>query len=220
MKVLTFSYDDGVQYDERLMEIFLRYGMRCTWNLNSGLMEEEKGWQSGAAWIHRMKPERMAKLYRDHEIATHMVTHPDPTKLNNEELRREILDDVKALETLFKRPVVGMAYPFGRYNDQVVEVVRECGIRYSRTVQSTCDFKRPSDLLRLNPTCHHNDAELFALAEAFLKAPQEEDLLFYVWGHSYEFEADQNWERIEEFCKLMTGRAEINYMTNAEALLR
>ena len=33
MKALTFSYDDGVTTDERLIEIFKRYGMKCTFNL-------------------------------------------------------------------------------------------------------------------------------------------------------------------------------------------
>ena len=219
MKILTFSYDDGVQYDERLMEIFMRYGMRCTWNINSGLMSEKNVFQKGNATVHRLSPDKLVKLYGDHEIAVHMVTHPDPTALSKEKLYEEIADDKAALETLFKRPVVGMAYPFGRYNDEVVEAVRACGIRYARTVQSTRSFVMPTDLLRLPATCHHKDEELFALAEAFLKAPKDENLLFYVWGHSYEFEEHQNWQRIEDFCKMMAGRDDIAYLDNAQALL-
>lgn len=34
-------------------------------------------------------------------------------------------------------------------------------------------------------------------------------MLFYVWGHSYEFDVNNNWERIEEFCKMLGGRDDI-----------
>ena len=35
-KALTFSYDDGVEQDIRLVEILDKYGMKGTFNLNSG----------------------------------------------------------------------------------------------------------------------------------------------------------------------------------------
>ena len=37
-KAITFSYDDGVTQDRRLIEIFNRYGLRATFNLNSELL--------------------------------------------------------------------------------------------------------------------------------------------------------------------------------------
>ena len=38
----------------------------------------------------------------------------------------------------------------------------------------------------------------------------------YVWGHAKEFEVDGNWDLIEEFCKMMSGREDIWYATNIE----
>ena len=35
-KVLTFSYDDGVVQDIRLAGIFDKYGLKCTFNINTG----------------------------------------------------------------------------------------------------------------------------------------------------------------------------------------
>lgn len=40
----------------------------------------------------------------------------------------------------------------------------------------------------------------------------------YVWGHSYEFDADDNWNRIEEFCRIVGGREDIWYATNIEII--
>lgn len=39
-----------------------------------------------------------------------------------------------------------------------------------------------------------------------------------MWGHSYEFDVNNNWERIEEFCKMLGGRDDIFYGTNAQCL--
>ena len=40
--------------------------------------------------------------------------------------------------------------------------------------------------------------------------------LFYIWGHSYEFDRNDNWDRIEEICEKLGGREDIWYATNIE----
>ena len=40
--------------------------------------------------------------------------------------------------------------------------------------------------------------------------------LMYVWGHSYEFDRDDTWGVIEEFCKYMQGCDDVWYCTNLE----
>ena len=57
------------------------------------------------------------------------------------------------------------------------------------------------------------------LAREFLAADDDTPRLFYVWGHSYEFDINNNWDVIEEFCKLMAGHEDIFYGTNTEVLL-
>ena len=34
-KALTFSYDDGIEQDRKLVDIFNHYGMKATFNLNT-----------------------------------------------------------------------------------------------------------------------------------------------------------------------------------------
>ena len=41
-------------------------------------------------------------------------------------------------------------------------------------------------------------------------------MLFYVWGHSYEFDDNGNWDLIENFAKRMSGRKDIWYATNIQ----
>ena len=41
-------------------------------------------------------------------------------------------------------------------------------------------------------------------------------MMFYLWGHSYEFNNDNNWNVIEEFAEYIGNREEIWYATNIE----
>lgn len=68
-KALTMSYDDGVIDDERLVNIFNKYGIKGTFNINSGLSSSKK-----------LPKERLKELYKGHEIATHCYTHPTLTR--------------------------------------------------------------------------------------------------------------------------------------------
>lgn len=116
-------------------------------------------------------------------------------------------------------PVVGMSYPFGTHNPQVIELLRSCGIVYSRTTASHGSFALPDDFLLWHPTCHHSH-DLDAKAEAFLNlSPYRELSLLYVWGHAYEFDREEpsnNWKLIEAFCEKVSGRDDIWYATNLE----
>lgn len=41
-KTLTLSYDDGAIYDRKLIEIMNKYGLKGTFNLNSGFLPRKK----------------------------------------------------------------------------------------------------------------------------------------------------------------------------------
>jgi len=100
-----------------------------------------------------------------------------------------------------------------------VAMLDELGFKYARTVWSSHNFDVQTDLLRFRPTCHHDDEKLFELAEEFLAMETDEPKIFYVWGHSYEFMGNDNWDRIEKLCQMLSGRDDIFYGTNAEVLL-
>ncbi len=218
-KALTLSYDDGVEQDARLMALLDAHGLKCTFNLNSGCFPPEgHRWPEGQ--IHRRMTQSAAvELYggSGHEVAVHTLTHPDLTQLPSTEMLREIWEDRRNLERLFGGMVEGAAYPYGTYSDAAVEALRLCGIRYCRTVWSSHSFDLPQDWLRLRPTCHHDDPELGRLCEAFLADTAGfSSRLFYLWGHAYEFEANNNWSVIERFAEKMGGHESIWYATNLD----
>jgi peptidoglycan/xylan/chitin deacetylase (PgdA/CDA1 family) len=153
--------------------------------------------------------------YAGHEIACHTVTHGWPARMPLQSVTNETMEDRRILEKLAGYPTLGMSYPSGSYSDEAVMAMQACGILYSRTVKSHKSFVLPEDFMRWNPTCHHNDARLMTLLETF-KTVNRELRLMYVWGHSYEFDNNQNWEVIEKFCEEAGGNPEIWYATNIE----
>ncbi|MCL1819159.1 MAG: polysaccharide deacetylase family protein [Oscillospiraceae bacterium] len=205
LKALTMSYDDGVQQDIRLIEIFNRYGIKGTFHINGGLFGKE-------SWS-RLNENEIKKVYEGHEISAHGYTHLGLSEISDEGIISEIMRDREKLEKITGEPIRGMSYAFGSVNSHVAKIVGMLGIEYARVVSTTGEFGFPDDFLQWRGTCHHND-NLLEYADKFLS--QNWHQLMYVWGHSYEFDGDDNWEHIEEFCKKIGGQDDIWYATNIE----
>ena len=219
VKALTLSYDDGVEQDITLIKIMKKYGLKGTFNINSGLYAAEGTVYEEGTIHRRMTKKQCLDLYKDSgmEIAVHGYTHPFLEQLPVSVCIQEVMKDREALESEYECIVRGMAYPYGTTSDAVVDVLKQCGIAYSRTTVSTEKFLIPKDWLRMPATCHHNNPRLMELAQNFVEnTNNRRPLLFYVWGHSYEFEAHNNWCVIEEFAEYIGNRDDIWYATNIE----
>ncbi|MBE7030679.1 MAG: polysaccharide deacetylase [Ruminococcaceae bacterium] len=218
-KALTLSYDDGVEQDIRLVEILNRHGLKGTFNINSGLLSPE-GTVHPKGKIHRvMTKQQCLDLWKDspHEVAVHSLTHPQLEILPPHLITRELLDDRRNIEQMFGTVTRGGAYPYGTYNQTVLDCMKACGLVYARTVRSTHSFTIPQNWLELPATCHHKDEALPELTDRFVNdTPPKTPWLFYVWGHSYEFEESDNWHIIEEFAAKVGGKDDIWYATNIE----
>ena len=214
-KALTLSYDDGVLQDRKLIEIMDRYGIKGTFNLNGGTFCDIDYRGSH----ERLNKEEAVKLYKDsgHEVAVHGFRHPFLDEMPEGSAAWEIVKDREILEEIFGGIVRGCAYPMGTFDDEVVSTLRQCGIAYARRVGSSRSFDIPKDWLRLQGTCRNVDPDLFDICDRFLDLkPTYGPKLFYMWGHSYEFDRDNGWQIIEDFCRKMGGQEDIWYATNIE----
>ena len=218
-KAITFSYDDGVEQDLKLLEIFKRYNIKATFNVNTALDANTDSWMYKDLEVKRLNLNENIKAYEGHEIAVHTLTHPNLCELEEITLQEELLKDRENIEKLFGKKPMGMAYPYGAYSNNVVNKLSEYGFKYARTVEASHSFDVQTDLLRFKPTCHHDDEKLFEMAERFLDMKADTPQIFYIWGHAYEFEGNRNWDRIEELCRMVSGREDIFYGTNEEVLL-
>lgn len=217
-KAITLSYDDGVMQDKKLVEIFDKYGMRATFNVNSGMLYNECIWQRGNVSIVRMNAEQLLEHLGNHEIAVHGLTHCVLGDDDKNQTERQIVGDKVNLERIFQKKIHGMAYPGGKASETAIDVCRRFGIQYARKAGASRSFDIPADLLSFNATINHSAEDFLDVTESFLKLQTKEPKMLFVWGHSYEFDIHQNWELMHEFCKMVSNREDIFYGTNHEVL--
>ena len=217
-KALILSFDDGNVADKHLVKLMNEYGLVGTFHLNSNKLGAKD----------YLTKEEVKNLYKGHEVSGHTANHPGLTSLSKIDVIYEVIEDRKELERLMGYPVRGMSYPFGNTNDFVIEAITGLGIEYARTVGDTYNFSMPTDYLKWQPTIHlfgktnyipndtENDkkelAQFYQLTSDFLKANSL--ALFYVWGHSWEYEGPGNkWAEVEKFFKMISQNPEIYYTT-------
>ena len=217
-KALILSFDDGRVADRRLVTLLNKYGLAGTFHLNSKKLGTKE----------HLTKEEIKELFNGHEVSVHAVTHPNLTNLARAGVISEVLEDRKELERLTGNLVRGMAYPFGKYNDSVVEIINGLGIEYARTVEDTYGFGLPEDFLKWHPTIHQfgktdykpndttNDesemAVFFSVVNHFLKT--DSLALREVWGHSWENDdAIKRWSEMENFFNMVSKNHNICYST-------
>lgn len=227
LKAVTFSYDDGVTQDIRLIELLNKYGLKSTFNLNSELLGK-KGIlvrRDGVRIAHyKIHPDDVRGIYEGHEIAVHTLTHPNLTEQDDAEVIRQVETDRLNLSELAGYEVIGMAYPCGGVNndDRVAEIIRNnTGVKYSRTITSSDNFELQENLMRFNPTVYHMQLDrMLELGKEFAELKTDTPKIFYVWGHSYEMDlASDYWMKLESLFEIISNNDDIFYGTNKEVLL-
>ncbi len=225
MKAVTFSFDDGVTQDIRLIEILNKYGLKCTFNLNSGFLGLDGTLDRNGRTVRhdKISADRIKDVYKGHEVAVHTCTHPNLTELEKSEIISQVENDRTRLSEICGYEVVSMAYPCGGVNndDRVAEIIRKnTGVRFARGLESTYKFDLQDNLLRFKPTVYYIEDCLDEVVDRFLSLEASEPQLLYIWGHSYEMDAEYiTWEKMEEVCKRLSGKSDIFYGTNKEVLL-
>lgn len=234
-KYFVWSFDDGLEQDKKIIEILKKYNMGATFNLNSGIFglkqytprianlgftdtdadkyESKKHHFFPAAEHFRIPADEVVEVFKGYEVASHTLTHPRLARLKKDEIRKEISEDIRNLSELFGQDVVGFAAPFGSINKDVVDVLKECGVKYNRSVSSDDSFRFPEDPLNMPMTNWFISGKTFDRLNAFFEAePVDDDLLFLCFAHGYELDfgtKEANWEEFEKICAEVTSHKDI-----------
>jgi len=215
-KVLTMSYDDGREPDKRLISLFNKHGIKGSFHLNSGLLKDAPPTPNDMYGL-RIPKEEIKELYKGHEISCHTTTHPTIARSPIGHVVKEISEDREKLEEIAQYTVRGLSYPNGSYSDEIKAILPSLGIEYGRVVEVSGNFDIPRDFLEWKATCRHADPDLLKYADDFVVLSKKQYMyMFYVWGHSYEFPRDNNWDVMEKFCEKLGNRDDIWYATNIE----
>ena len=217
-KAFNVTYDDGVLQDVRFVALLNKYNLKGTFNLNSGLMENEFEWthESGLV-VKRLPSEKVVSLYDGHEIASHTLTHPFMDDKSEDEIIFELKEDKKNLEKLFQREIKGFAVPFDYYSELIEDCTKKCGFEYARISEESLSFKPQSDYHRWKATVFHLDESLEKLTRDFI-CTEEELALFQIVGHSYDLDTENMWDKIENIFKEISSQDDILPMTTIEII--
>ena len=211
-KALIMSYDDGLDDDIALAQLFDRYGIIGTFHLNSGLLDTRAIWNEGKPneiLQTYLSKDTLVHVFKNHEIAVHGTYHKALAGLSDKEILEEINVDIENLIILSDRKISSMAYAFGSTNDHVAEVIGTTPLTNARTVKSSYNFDLPKDYYLWNPTCH--DSEALEYLEAYISLDSPSLSLFYVWGHSWELRDTLRNQNILKFCNKIGDRDDIWY---------
>ena len=223
MKALILSYDDGRVQDRQLVALMNKYHLIGTFHLNSNKLDQPD----------YLTKSEIKQLFSGHEVSIHSANHPGLTSLSKEELIDEIVLDQRELERLVGYKVDGMAYPFGDYNELVLEEVKNLSIQYARTVKDSYHFDIPSSFLEWHPTIHQfakaywkpNDPQndqkelsiFYDLIDKFLAT--EKLAVMDIWGHSWEMGDPEKWAETEKFFKLLSGQKVLHYTSHIDFVI-
>jgi peptidoglycan/xylan/chitin deacetylase (PgdA/CDA1 family) len=69
------------------------------------------------------------------EFGSHTCEHLNVTQLSKEEARRQIVESKKDVEALTGKPCESFAYPYGKYDNGIVDMVKQAGYANAVTVK-------------------------------------------------------------------------------------
>jgi peptidoglycan/xylan/chitin deacetylase (PgdA/CDA1 family) len=183
------SWDDDAYDNFRLAELLNKHKIPATFFLTN-----QSDWQMV----------RQVSSYKTISIGGHTKSHPSDIKtLTETELKSEIKSNKKYLERILEEVIFDFCYPRGRYNQLVIDKVKQAGYKTARTT-IVGNIKKPVDLYRINTTIHvYQRAEykkywLLEAKDYIKRIKKGEGDYFHLWGHSWEITKFNYWEDLEE----------------------
>ena len=241
-KYFTLSFDDGLEQDKKVLALMKKYGLKGTFNLNSGmfgLQGEVKGigtfsfqdceagvrhrWPFSYVPHNRIPKDEICEVYAGMEIATHGFLHEALGKVSESEMRSSIRKDKENLEQIAGTTIVGHAYASGSTSSAAEHYLKEQGYLYARAVFPSGNFEFPENPLNFRPSSSVIMKNSMKLVKDFIAAePTDRDLLLFFWGHAYEMDYGKgaaSWDSLERLFAAISGHDDIVYCTNREAFL-
>ena len=223
--IVTTSWDDGTTTDLKLARLLNKYGIAGTFYICRK-----------SSMPNLLQEEEIVAIGKDYEIGAHTMNHSDLTKISLSQAEYEIGASKKYLENLLGKPISMFSYPYGKYNNALKQIVKSCGFIGARACNPR-GFKLASDPYQFPITLFaSNDSPLMALKicmkahlwkfnllldwESRVKALFDLALrmggVYHIYGHSADFDRNNEWGKLEDVLNYITNRKEVQYMTNGE----
>ena len=204
MKLFVFAVDDGTVFDKKVIDIFNKYGIKATFNLNSGL--QDFVWNKDHLEVRRLNLNENKNIYEGHEVASHSLTHPYLTSLSDEDVYQEVKQDIDNLKCIFNRETETFSFPFDGYDERTINIIKSLGITHIILPDINDSFKYPSDTYHIKVTSWNIDDALDKV-NRFIEDDQAK--IFIYLSHSYDYEYDNSYDKLEKLCRIVTNNKDI-----------
>lgn len=208
------SFDDGCKLDLRVADLLEKYGFQ----------PEEVVFFIPSEWenvnhLHGDEPmtyDEVCGLAKRFKIGSHTVSHPMLTRIPHSQVDFEIKISKLELEEMFGTKIEDFCYPRGYANDVIRDEARKHYKRARNTLVG--NLSPPEDPIWESTTVHvsgkrrkeYEDTTWVAegrrlLKEAIRRDVYDEDVVFHLWGHSWEIERHDDWADFERFLELIAS---------------
>jgi peptidoglycan/xylan/chitin deacetylase (PgdA/CDA1 family) len=133
--VVSLTFDDGDADNYSVRSALAENNLRATFYVVSGFTNSN-GYMTG---------DQLRDLYNDgNEIGGHTLSHVNLEDVRGADLEREVCQDRSNL-VAYGFDVTSFAYPFGHYDDEAKQVVKDCGYGNARGVSDGPESIPPVD---------------------------------------------------------------------------
>jgi peptidoglycan/xylan/chitin deacetylase (PgdA/CDA1 family) len=225
--VVTSSWDDGHHLDTPLAELLRRYDIPGTFYIAPDNFEIEPS--------KRLAPAGIRDLATEFEIGGHTRRHLPLPGLTEDQARDEMLAGKHQLEDILSAPVTSFCYPRGEYLPVHVRLAAEAGFAVARTVRrNSLSIGSALEMATtMNAYQHLVDGPISLrlagkkpwratryytnwdeMAMRWFDICLERGGVYHLWGHSWEIDARDDWQRLERVLGHIGRRSGVSYATN------
>jgi peptidoglycan/xylan/chitin deacetylase (PgdA/CDA1 family) len=221
--IVTTSWDDGHKGDLVLAKLLDKYGIKGTFYAPQNYLDSP------------LDGEDLKVIDKTHELGAHTLTHPNLTRLSEDDVRREIVGSKEYLERVVGHTIRMFCYPTGQNNPRIRQIVKASGFVAARTC-SHGDFSLPEDPFAWHVSLHasngsplstcgiwkDNHLPFSSLLDWEIRARYLFDRaytcggVYHLWGHSWEIEEKSEWDKLERVLAYIAHRPNAMYLTNGQ----
>jgi len=124
-KIMAITFDDGnLDYYTNARPILQKYNLKSSLYIMTGVRGEDF-----------LSQDQIVELDKsgEVEIGSHTVYHPFLTKISTEEMDKELAGSKKQLEDLLGKEITVICYPFGFYDENVINAAQTAGYQAGLT---------------------------------------------------------------------------------------
>lgn len=191
MRILT-SWDDFNQNNWRLAYLLKKYKLPAIFFIEA-----------------KPEAEQMVRtLSGDFEIGGHGITHAPLRFLPLADQEWEIKECKKRLENWISKKIEWFCYPRCKYNQGTVELVKRAGFKKARIV-TVLALDEGEDPYRIPTTIQtfqreeYKGQDWLIVAKRLFAYPAKNGY-YHLWGHSWEIEKNNEWDKLEELFKYIS----------------